>query len=200
MATEFRVFLCIIALILTCIVAIPCFFAVYFGWVDPYIEYFGVDSTNRIYILHGKNIFVYEQGVLLNTIDLETSFLSIRDEIKLRSPGFTITPEDVILLETDGYICILDLQGNVLHYKVDSDNTYMMLSKMTEVVTSNGDIYRRENTLGRTAIIKNDLEIVYQITVPSMVVKWCLGFSAIMLSVTVVTLLRYSILLRREGY
>ena len=199
MENDKKLFICFILFIVLCIIAVPSFLGIFFGNEDPYLRCFGVDTNGRLYILHETDISVYENGSLVYTINLHTSLNDIQNKVKLKAPSFKITSDDHIIVAAGEYVCMLDLQGNLLDYGKDANNTQVKLSMIEQVTTPNGDRYCRENTLGRTAIVKNSSEVVYQITVSSLLVKLGLYLSAIMLICIVITIIRWGIAHQREA-
>ena len=199
MENDKKLFICFILFIVLCIIAVLSFLGLFFGSEDPYLQHFGVDSSERLYILNKTDISVYEDGVLHNTIDLHASLNEIQNKVNLKAPSFKITSDDYIVVATGEYLCTLDLQGNLLNYGKDANNTQVKLSMIEQVTIPNGDQYCRENTLGRTAIVKNGSEVVYQITVSSLLVKLGLYLSAIMLIGIVITAIRLGITYWREA-
>lgn len=127
------------------------------------IECFGVDSQNRVYVSHPSEIRVYEDGIPVNQIPAQTS----------RGYMFSVLPNDTILLSTATKVYTMDLSGNILNQQEDiGTHTYNEIQRnRKEVTSSQGDYYRIRNSIGRTKIVKNGIETVYQISILSVIVK-----------------------------
>jgi hypothetical protein len=71
----------------------------------------------------------------------------------------------------------MDLNGEILETKEDPGaDMYNQISyRKRKFVSSNGDVYRLSQMLGRIKIIKNNSEVVYQIDGASLVAKIVLG-------------------------
>ena len=140
------------------------------GAVTPSVSCFAVDNLDRLYIGTQKEIQIYEKGQIVNCIHVPTS----------RTYVFTILDGNKILLSTSTIVYLMDLDGNVLETKEDRGaDTYNQISyRKRKFISDNGDVYRISNILGRTRIIKNQTDIVYQINALSVAVKILLVISA----------------------
>ena len=127
------------------------------------IECFAIDSQNRIYIGQTNKICVYEADKLVNQISSQTS----------RSYQFTIVKNDIIKLSTASSVYTMDLDGNILSLTEDvGAKVYNQMQQKRKNFTSfAGDQYEIRDRLGRTKIVKNNTETVYQISRLSVVVK-----------------------------
>lgn len=159
-------------------ILIPCVVMIASGTVTVSISNFAVDSNDRIYIGKDMQILVYDHGKLVDSITPPTS----------RGYTFTITDEDNILLSTASYVYLMDTNGNILaKEKEDGTDTFNHLHRnRNEFISSKGDSYRMTNRLFRTTITKNGAEIVYQISVLSVVVKLALVGSSIGMAMFVI--------------
>ncbi len=140
-----------------------CLICVVSGIVTLSIECFAVDSLDRLYVGTQNEIRIYEDGVLTHTIDPKTS------------SGYMFTiKDDQIVLATPSRIYTMNLQGDILDAQEDkSSNMYNQIQYKKRVFTSsNGDEYQIKDQIGRTRIVKNGEETVYQISVFSVVVKY----------------------------
>lgn len=158
-------FLAFVAIPLSCIVLI-CLFLILTGHATLGIPCFAVDSDDRIYVGTQNDILVFDDGVLVNTINPRTS----------RAYMFTINEDGNILLSTASKEYLMDLEGNIIHEQDDPGaHTYNQIQYNKQKFTSiNGDTYELAAVLGRTSIVKNNTEKVYQISLLSFVVKLCL--------------------------
>lgn len=147
---------------LACVLFI-CVMLVICNAVTLSIESFAVDSQNRIYISRPEEIHVYEGDRLVKRISAQTS----------RGYQFTVLKSDAILLSTSSNVYTMDLDGNVLSVREDvGTKTYNKLQYARKTFTSHkGDQYQIRNEIGRTKIVKNGTETVYQISVLSVIVK-----------------------------
>lgn len=127
------------------------------------IECFGVDSQNQIYVGRSGEICVYNGDKIVNRISAQTS----------RSYLFTVLKNDNIMLSTASKVYVIDTDGNILSERDDvGTTTYIkMQADRRNFISHKGDQYQIRNILGRTKIVKNGTETVYQITVLSVVVK-----------------------------
>lgn len=140
------------------------------GRAHPSLNCFAVDSEGRVYVGTGDTIRVYSDNQYLYTF----SDLDIFDEIPMKGTVFTITEEDVLLMSTYVNFYEMDLQGNILNVWPYSEKQ-VESSKIREQgklpITRGEDEYSLRNSLGRTSIVKNDIEVVYQISLASLAVK-----------------------------
>lgn len=171
--------LAVVSIFLFCAI-VPCLFLVITGTVQLSISSFAVDSKERLYVGTTKGINIYDNGELVDSINPKTS----------RTYRFTITEEDRILLSTSDKIYLMDLEGNVLETKEDlGADVYNQLSYKKRTFTSpNGDIYKL-HSFGRSKIIKNENEVVFQMTGLSTVTKYILRIAFIVLLLYLVTML-----------
>ena len=132
---------------------------------------FAVDNSDYLYVGTAKQICVYEDRNVINTISPHTS----------RSYVFTINEEGNILLSTSTKIYTMELNGNILSTEDDHGaDVYNQISYHKRMfISANGDTYRLTNILGRTQILKNDSEVVFQMDVLSYIVKLLLSCSFI---------------------
>lgn len=154
--------LAIFSAILSCIV-LCCLILLFSGVVNISVSGFAVDSSNRLYVGTAKQIHVYEGSRMVNSISPHTS----------RAYAFTIIEDENILLSTSTTVYVMDLNGNILSTADDHGaDVYNQISyHKRKFVSANGDVYRLTNILGRTQILKNDSELVFQIDVLSYIVK-----------------------------
>ena len=193
MFEDRRIIISFVLLAVLVISSVACRIAIACDIVTTNISSFAVDSTGKLYIQHEDdraNILVYENGVHIYTIDLRKSLSEATDKVGLRGAFFTIQ-KDTILVDTSVHICTLDLQGNLIDCSRDRTIIQGGLNREKRFLASNGDIYQKKYILGRTAIIKNDVDIVYQISILSMFVKWIHIISAPVLVFIVITAIRY---------
>ena len=140
-----------------------CLILIISGMVNFSVSSFAVDNTDRLFIGAQKEIRIYEDGRTVNSISVPTS----------RSYVFTILEGNKILLSTSTQVYTMDLDGNILDTTEDSGaDIYNQISyHKRKFVSENGDEYKLSNTLGRTRIIKNKTDVVYQIDALSFIVK-----------------------------
>lgn len=133
------------------------------NFVTLSINGFAVDSRDRLYDGVPEEIRVYEADALVDCLPAHTS----------RSYVFTIVENDTILLSTSAKIYTMDLSGNVLSESDDPDaDTYnQMQYHKKNFVSSNGDCYKLQNPFGRTKIMKNGTDTVFQISILSVIVR-----------------------------
>ena len=150
------------SILIFCIVT-PCLILVFTGTATPFIYSFAVDLYDRIYIGTKNEICVYEDGVPIKSIEPRTS----------RDYRFTINDNGNILLSTATYVHIMDLEGNVLstHEDLGADMFNQIEYTKKKYISANGDVYKMVGEFGLTRIIKNDIEVVYQISNLSFAVK-----------------------------
>ena len=136
------------------LVLIVCMSLLISGAATLSISGFAVDDYERIYVGTANAISVYEGGKLAYEIDPQTS----------RTYRFTIDDNGNLLLSTSTKIYIMDLQGNIIETKEDPGaDTYNQISyRKNKFVSQKGDEYRLIN-FGRTKIVKNGTQTVYQI-------------------------------------
>ena len=155
-----------LAIFSVCIFCIlmPCFILTLSGTVNLSIESFAVDATDRLYVGTTKEICVYQDDRLINTINPQTS----------KGYAFTIHENKTIILATPSKNYTMDLEGNIIQSQDDreADMYNQLKAKRRSFTTVDGDIYRLEGTLGRSRIVKNDQDIVYQISLLSVAVKY----------------------------
>lgn len=149
--------MCFFCIILTCIMLIIS------GQATLSVSGFAVDNVDRLYIGKQREIQVFENGKLLDSIRIPAT----------RTYVFTIQDGNKLLLSTSTKIYVMDLDGNILETKEDlAADTYNQISYRKRMfVSDKGDVYKLTNSLGRTKIIKNKTDLVYQIDVCSSVVK-----------------------------
>ncbi len=140
-----------------------CLILILTGTVTPFISSFAVDSNDRLYIGIQNEIRVYEEDILINTINPKTS----------RAYVFTIDKHNNILLSTSTKKYLMDLDGNVLDVQEDQGaNMYNQIQyNRKKFVSVKGDVYKLTSAIGWTRIIKNGEDIVYQISLLSFAVK-----------------------------
>jgi len=86
---------------MTCVVVF-CLLLLITGKATPFISGFAIDKNDWIYVGEETEICVYENDVLIRTINPQTS----------RAYAFTIA-DDQILLSTASIFYIMDLDGNI---------------------------------------------------------------------------------------
>ena len=141
------------------------------GIVSLSISGFAVDNADRLYVGTQRNICIYQNGKIINTVKIPTS----------RSYVFTIDGND-ILLATPHSVFRMTLDGIIKEETEDpSANVYNRLQRKREFVSEKGDIYKKSGLLLQPRIIKNGNEIVYQLSTLSVVVKLLLAICFISL-------------------
>ncbi len=124
------------------------------------ISGFAVDSADQLYVGTQKNIVVYQNGKMVDTVEIPTS----------RSYAFTIDGND-ILLATPHSVFRMTLDGVIKEETEDpSANTYSRLQRKREFFSEKGDVYKKSGLL-QPRIIKNGNEAVYRSSTLSVVVK-----------------------------
>ena len=162
-------------------VVLTCLMLMLTGSVTLSIPCFAVDGTDQLYIGTQNEIRVYADGTLVNTINPQTS----------RAYMFTIDNEKIVL-STSSKLYLMDLDGTVLEVQDDAgaDMYNKIQYKKRKFISSNGDKYQLIGTLGRTRIIKNNSETVYQISLFSLIVKIAIIVCVIMLFTVPVYILK----------
>lgn len=142
------------------------------GAVTLSISGFVVDNFDRIYVGTAKAISVYENGELVREINPKTS----------RTYRFTMDDNGNLVLSTSSKIYIMDLEGNILETKEDPGaDAYNQISyRKNKFVSQKGDEYRLIN-FGRSKIVKNGTQTVYQMDVLSYLVKLSMVVCAVLL-------------------
>lgn len=149
--------------LILCSVFFPCLLLIITGNATIFIDSYAVDSNDRLYVGKEGKIDVYDNGNFQYSIDSRTS----------KSCAFTINEDDCIVLSTASHIYILTLQGEELSvYEDPGSSMYarLQIGKRT-FHSKNGDTYKRVCFWGRTKIIKNNEQIVYQMDFLSFTVK-----------------------------
>ena len=161
--------LAIFAIPMACVVGL-CLLLLITGAVTPFISGFAVDKNDRIYVGEETEICVYENNVLIRTINPQTS----------RAYAFTIA-DDRILLSTASTFYTMDLDGNILDTQEDPGaHMYNQLQyNKRKYISHSGDTYKLKSQMGWTRIVKNDTQTVYQISPLSFVVKILLALSVL---------------------
>ncbi|MBR6825249.1 MAG: hypothetical protein IKM59_01745 [Oscillospiraceae bacterium] len=159
------------------LVVITCIFMIISGTVTLSISGFAVDSRDRLYIGTEKEINIYQNGEIIHTIEPPTS----------RSYVFTIE-KDEIILATPSTVYRMNLEGDIAGEQEDpSAGEYNRLQWKKAFVSRSGDSYKKVGFL-LTRIIKNDHQVVYQVSTLSVVVKLILAICFIALFSTPVYL------------
>ena len=164
----------ILAVCCSCII-FTCLILAVTGTITTSISGFGVDNCNRLYIGTQTEIQVFEDGEIINRIPTPTS----------RAYVFTIQGGNSIVLSTSTNIYVMDLNGEILETEEDPGaDMYNQISyRKRKFVSTNGDVYRLSQMLGRTKIIKNNSDVVYQIDGASLVAKIVLAMCFIVMFV-----------------
>lgn len=149
--------MCFFCIVLTCLMLIIS------GTATLSISGFAVDNVDKLYIGKHKEIQIFEDGKLINSIRVPTS----------RTYVFTIQEGNKLLLSTSTKIYVMDLDGNILETKEDlGADTYNQISyRKRTFISDSGDTYKLSNLFGQTRVIKNNTDLVYQIDGCSFVVK-----------------------------
>lgn len=161
---------CMVSLIVSAFIIVLCITLMLFGMVRFSVDCFAVDSSGQLYIGQEGHIYVYEDSKLLRTI---SEFVGL-GSISVKGAVFTIEADDTLTMATGGHVISMDLEGKVLEIQKDTAKASIrseLESSKYRFRSSNGDVYRLEGILGRTRIIKNDAEVVYQISPLSLVTK-----------------------------
>ena len=156
----------VVSIVLFC-VSLVSLLLLFSGKVSLSVFGFAVDNANRIYVGTEKEISIIERGEKIGSISPNTS----------RTYAFTITEDETILLSTSTKVYTMDMDGNILSTAEDTGaDIYNQLSRQKKkFISAKGDQYRLINMLGWTRILKNDIDVVYQIDVLSYIVKLLLG-------------------------
>lgn len=156
-----------------CSIIFPCLILIFTGTATPFIHCFAVDASDRLYIGTDSDIYVYDNGIMIGTINPHTS----------RGYMFTINEEQLIVLSTASKVHLMDLNGTILQTH-DDPGAYMynqIQYKKRTFVSANGDEYKLIGEFGWTRIIKNRSELIYQISVLSFMVKVLIAVAAVAL-------------------
>ena len=189
MYNEKKMIICFILLPLTMIALICSIFLPKSANRIERINSFAVDSFGRLYLQSDENrddIWMYENGKYIGTIDLRESLKNAPNGFSSRGSCFTIK-RDVLYVATSTYVYQLDLQGNMLDSYKDRSNLHGRISGK-RYVADNGDCYLKKNVLFRTSIIKDNGEVIYQISVQAAVLKWMGIISTVLFAVVVTTI------------
>ena len=177
--------------IIICSVVFPCLFLIITGNANLFIDSYAVDSYDRLYIGKEGKIDVYENGSLQYSIDARTS----------KSCAFTITENDCIVLSTASHVYTLTLQGDEI--SVCDDPGSSMFTKLQNgsrtFHSKNGNTYERVCYFGRTKIVKNDEEVVYQMDLLSFAVKILMAGSVVALFCFVIYMIVEDFKRRKTG-
>lgn len=147
------------------------------------VDCFAADSTGKLYVGSNGEIRVYENRQLQYVI---SEYKGIGD-IPVKGAIFTITSDDTITMVTGGYVISMDLMGNVQEIKDDNASSIRsrMEAKKNKFVSQSGDIYTKQDVLGRTCIQKNGNETVYQTNFGALLIKTILVISVFGFAVAV---------------
>lgn len=172
--------ICLACFILIAATIAFCSFQISVGMVSVTNNCFAVDSSGKVYVESDDDIYVYQDNKLQYVFSEFDGFQGI----SRKGTFFTITEDDIFALATGGYIYYMDLQGNVLEsytYEELPAVYYDLIPGDKAFVAANGDRYKMEHALGRTSIVKNGKEVVYQISLFSYFVKlaFFLSFAAL---------------------
>lgn len=154
-----------------------CVFLIITNTVTLSIASYAVDHDDNLYVGTTGKIDVYEGDKQIAQLSALTS----------KSYVFTIKNGTIQLADSVN-VYTMDLSGNVIDERKDpgSETFYQIQRNSKSFVSSNGDRYCIQNRLGRTRIVKNDSETVYQISVLSVVVKILLALCGFALVVSLI--------------
>ena len=148
---------------------------------SPFIESFAVDSEGKVYIASENSIAIHSGQTEIGRIDINAK----------RPWRFTINEKDEIICCTSSTVWKVDLSGNELEkYQDHSAQLYSKLQFSSRDEDMYGNTYRRVSYLGRTRIIKNETEVVYQISLLSLFTKILLYFGLIGFPVGVIIIVK----------
>ena len=190
MDDDQKLIVCFIAFALIVVIQATCLLSPTIRDTVSFVGNYGVDSNGRVYISHNAELRVYQNNELVDTIRLDDSLSRVQDKVVLKGIAFAVTPEDTILVETGEYTCTLDLQGNLLRCVRVNDYSVEPLNISGKIVTKSGDVYQKKHVLGQTAIVENNSNVVYQISVLATVVKWCKILSILAFPLVVITIIK----------
>lgn len=132
---------------------------------DPSIGEFAVDSSGRVYIYYDmrQDIHVYQNGQFLYDYG-EMNDMASRTKRGIR---FVITEDDEFwMLENDFYA--LDLDGNLIEtasYSQAFQKSSYIGNHNGIYTDAQGNVYKMKGQfLGWTRVVKNDAEVVFQIS------------------------------------
>jgi len=147
----------------------------------PFIRSFAVDSEGKVYISEKDSIAIYYDKTEIGRIDVDA-----------RRPWyFTVTEEDEIWCCTASTLWRLDRDGNELERKQERGaQTYSKLQFSFRDEDQQGNTYKRVSYLGRTKIVKNGTETVYQISVLSLFTKILLYVGVIGFPIGVISIVK----------
>ena len=193
MDKDKKIVICFVLFPFIIVILGVCLLASTLGGVMIHINNFAVDSTGRLYLQNEDDrtsILVYKNKMHIDTINLNEALKEASDEVVIKGVFFTIK-NDTIVVATSDHVCKLDLQGNLIDYSRDRTNIQGRLSGQSQFIADNGDVYQRKNVLGRTSIVKNNAEVVYQISILSVILKWISGISTVLLVIVIITVIKY---------
>lgn len=132
---------------------------------------FAVDSQGLLYVAFDEDILVYREGQLLYEY---TEFPGMAD-VNTQDSVFTISEQDELILLAGSQSYTLDLQGNVLAVEPITSSP---IGPEYTFTAANGDVYTRENILGRSTLVKNGTETVFQMPMETFVLRtvWLVSF------------------------
>ena len=177
------------AIILGCIFAI-CMMLIISGTVKTSITCFAVDTAGNVYVGGTGQIIVYTDGVEVRRFG----------SVHARAYAFTIDEENVIWVSSPTQNYTMDMYGRVLKTWTGEDNVHfdLPLSMISEFTAANGDVYELKKCFGRPHIVKNGMNVVYQMPMFSYIIK-VLFFSAMFAFASVVIYIVILTLRKKEN-
>lgn len=163
-------------------IAVMC---VVLGKVNISYQGFAIDSKNNIYIGYDSGVIKKYKGKnLIGTISAQTS----------RGYDFTILENDTIYVDCGDKVHYIDLNGNVLETITKDFPKFTDLRPSTkEFISTEGTIYRLENSFGRTKIVEHSntqKKIVYEMPLFDFLVKILVSYGTLLFMITVIVFVR----------
>ena len=164
-------------------------FSVATGKANIVLNGIAVDSKGVVYIGYDKSIEVYNESKFIKKIPIPTS----------RGYEFTIDDDNIVFF-TGEYIYLLSLDGKVIDKKLDSYENHVY-SKNT-FKSESGDVYKIESVLLKTKVIKNNNEIMYQISDRDLIAKIFFEISVLSVAILIVPEIKDDVVLIKQlvGY
>ena len=153
---------------------------VIFGKINISYQGFAIDSKNNLYIGYGSGIIKkYKDKTLLRTISAQTS----------RGYDFTILENDVIYVDCGNRAHYIDSNGTVLKtITKDIPRFTELRPSLKEFLSTNGTLYRLENSFGRTKIVEysnTKKTIIYEMPLFDFLVKILVGYGTVLFMIIV---------------
>ena len=149
------------------------------GNYDTSYNGFAIDSKGYVYMGCEKEIKVFKNNLYCYSISPRTS----------RGYEFTIFNEK-ILVEVSQSVFVLDTKGNDVEYSEDLTNVSIhSVRPNKKVFLTDNNVYKMKKTLGRTRIVDNKNDVVFEMPLRDYSAKIILSFSSICFGGAVILLI-----------